>query len=74
MNVKQTILILEDEEKLSNSLAHGLQLLGYETAQAYSAHEALSVISNDSPALLLLDLMLPGMSGIEFLKKIRNKG
>lgn len=67
------ILIVEDDIDIGNLIEGILQKDGYETARAYSGTEALLLLSEKSYALVLLDLMLPGVSGEEILSKIGGK-
>ena len=66
------ILIVDDDIHISNLLAEALQNNGYTVQKAFSGTEALLVLSNKKPDLILLDLMLPGISGEEVLSGIKN--
>lgn len=68
---KTTILIIEDEKGISNFISTTLQANGYKALQAYTGDSALSMISSHCPDLVLLDLGLPDMDGLEILKSIR---
>lgn len=65
------ILIIEDDVHIGNMVAEALTKEGYEPLRAYSGTEALLVLSHSRPDLILLDLMLPGLSGEEILPKIK---
>lgn len=65
------VLIVEDEEYISELMKEALSNVGYECTQAFSATEAILCLKQSSYSLVLLDLMLPGMKGEEFLKKIK---
>ena len=69
---KKTILIIDDDVYIGDMLQELLEKNNYEVARAYSGTEALYVIQNAHPDLILLDLMLPGLSGEELLPKIQN--
>ena len=60
-----TILIVDDEEPLRNALARFLQKRGYGVLMASSGPEALERVKADKPGLMLLDVRMPGMSGID---------
>lgn len=66
-----TVLIVEDEESLSDPLAFLLRKEGFETVIAADGPTALSTFQAQHVDIVLLDLMLPGMSGTEVCKKIR---
>lgn len=66
----KTILITDDDLHIGNMLEILLTQAGYAVLRAYSGTEALMVLSNHTPDLVLLDLMLPGLSGEELLPKI----
>ena len=65
------ILIVEDEQDLLELLAYNLEREGYDTRTTPSGEEAVKLIRRDPPDLVLLDLMLPGMSGIEVCSTIK---
>ncbi len=68
------VLVIEDEQKVANALKEGLTHEGYQVDTAYTGEEGFYLLSTQSYDLLLLDLMLPGRSGLEILKTIREKG
>ena len=65
------ILIIDDDVNIGNMLEEVLIKNGYKVARAYSGTEALLSLSAFKPDLVLLDLMLPGLSGEEVLLKIQ---
>ncbi|ASK66521.1 DNA-binding response regulator [Brachybacterium avium] len=65
------ILIVEDEESFSDPLSYSLRKEGYEVAVAGTGTEGLRIFSTHGADLVLLDLMLPGMSGTEVCREIR---
>lgn len=69
--MKHKILIVEDDTDINNLLKKILQSEDYEVSQAFSGTEANSYFDKKIPDLLLLDLMLPGITGEELLHKIR---
>lgn len=64
------IAIIDDDIQIGNILEKILQGEGYDTIRAYSGTEALYLLSNTKPDLVLLDLMMPGLSGEQVLPKI----
>ena len=65
------ILIVDDDALLRRSLAYNLQQAGYRTSTASSAENALDLARRDSPDLVLLDIGLPGMDGLDALREFR---
>ena len=63
------ILIVEDERTLSDAYQMILRKSGYEVYAAYDGQEALTVAEEHPPTLILLDLRMPRMDGIEFLER-----
>ncbi|MEH7237149.1 response regulator transcription factor [Bacillus sp. JJ1562] len=68
---KQRILIVEDEEKIARVLELELTYEGYETGKSYDGNSGLEKFQEETWDLVLLDVMLPGISGIEVLRRIR---
>ena len=64
------ILIIDDDIHINEMLDKVLKQEGYQVSHAYSGTEALLLLSNCRPDLILLDLMLPGLSGEEVLPQI----
>ena len=68
----KTILIIDDDMHIGDMLTEVLEREGYGVLRAYSGTEALMLLSTKTPDLVLLDLMLPGLSGEEILPKIKS--
>ena len=68
---KRTILVVDDEASQRELLGGFVESLGFCAREAASAEEALDAIRRDTPEMVLLDVRLPGMSGIEALAEIR---
>jgi len=64
-------LVVEDERALCESIAKGLRLDGYEVDMVFDGEEAMDIISTESYDLIILDLNLPGMDGLDILKNMR---
>ncbi|CDO04097.1 Response regulator ArlR [Oceanobacillus picturae] len=72
--IQPKILIVEDEQKLSRVLQLELEYEDYETGIATDGKEALEKIEEERWDLVLLDIMLPKLSGLEVLRKVRKSG
>ena len=68
----KTIAIIDDDIHIGNMIEEVLRCEGYNVLRAYSGTEALYLLSQNKPDLVLLDLMLPGLSGEEVLPHIEN--
>ena len=65
------ILIVDDEHEFATTLAERLQLRDFDTTVAYTGKDALSITSSTTFDVVLLDLKMPDMSGLEVLEKIK---
>ena len=72
MLIREKILIVEDEKSISHFISTILNNNGYEAMKARSGSEALSMISSHCPDLIILDLGLPDMDGLDILRQIRS--
>ena len=68
----KTIAIIDDDVHIGNMIEEVLQVEGYNIIRAYSGTEALYLFQSNRPDLVLLDLMLPGLSGEDVLPHIQN--
>ena len=68
--MSEHIMVIDDDIHIGNMLEEALSRDGYKVSRAYSGTEALMLLSAQKPDLVLLDLMLPGLSGEELLPKI----
>lgn len=71
--MKHTIMIIEDEEALALILKYNLEKEGYNVAWESRGNKAIAKIEETHPSVILLDWMLPEISGVEICKLIRNK-
>ncbi|QTH42834.1 response regulator [Cohnella sp. LGH] len=69
----EKILIVEDEKSISMVLKAYLRKAGYSVEQAYDGYSAVALFEQERPALVLLDLMLPGIDGMSLLQWIRRQ-
>lgn len=67
------ILVIEDERDLVRLLKRSLEQAGYAVAAAYSAESGLKIARDEAPALILLDIALPAMDGLTFLRLLRKE-
>jgi DNA-binding response OmpR family regulator len=67
----KTILIVDDEPDIHDLLGAALKVEGFEVRNAVDAFEGLDIISNEKIDLVLLDVMMPGMDGLEMLSRLR---
>lgn len=70
----KTVLIVEDEQSIVDILTFNLTKEGYNTIEALDGPTGLQLALEQNPDLVLLDLMLPGMSGFEVCQKVRQAG
>ena len=68
------ILIIEDEKQLCQSIAEGLRMDGYEADTCFDGDEGLELCLVENYDLILLDLNLPGVDGLEILRQFRDCG
>lgn len=60
------VLIVEDEKNINELIKRNLQLVGHKCIQCFDGHQALKELYNDKFDLILLDVMLPGISGFDY--------
>lgn len=71
MNIREKILVIEDEKNIAQFITAVLDGQGYEAIQARTGAEGLSMASSHCPDLVILDLGLPDMDGLDVLRQIR---
>ncbi|MFA5286827.1 MAG: response regulator, partial [Candidatus Omnitrophota bacterium] len=71
--IKETILIVEDEKDIVKMLDYNLKKEGYKVIVADDGEYALDMAKSRQPDLILLDLMLPGLDGLEVCKELKNE-
>ena len=72
--MKKHILIVDDEEHLADALAHNLQFEGFSTTIAYDGEEGLSMARTIQFDLVILDIMMPKLDGLEVCRRLRATG
>lgn len=65
------LLLVDDEEEFVSALAERLQLRGIETITASNGEEALARVEEDLPHVVVLDIMMPGLGGVQILEQIK---
>ncbi|UUX33234.1 response regulator YycF [Fundicoccus culcitae] len=65
------ILVVDDEKPISDIIEFNLKNEGYNVVKAYDGNEAVEIFKKEDPDLVILDLMLPGMDGLEVCREIR---
>jgi DNA-binding NtrC family response regulator len=68
---KMRVLLVDDEIEFVSALAERLNLRGFDADTATSGEEALQKVAASPPQVVLLDMLMPGMSGLEVLKRIK---
>jgi DNA-binding response OmpR family regulator len=69
----ERILVVEDERKLNELIRDYLESLGYQTTGCFDGNQALAECDKAVPDLLVLDVMLPGLDGVEVLRRLRGR-
>ena len=68
---KARVLLVDDEREFAATLTERLRLRGYEASAAFTAEEAIAAVGASAPDVVLLDLNLPGVRGVELLMTLR---
>jgi phosphate regulon transcriptional regulator PhoB len=70
---KTKLLVVDDERDIVDLVAYNLEREGYAVLRAYDGEEALEMIARERPRLIILDLMLPGIGGLDVCRMLRRK-
>ena len=65
------VLVVDDAKEIVSLLTHTLRNQGYEALPAYSGPEALNIAAAERPDAILLDIMMPGMDGLEVCRRLK---
>lgn len=68
------VLVVEDEEEIRQALADALDVEGYKVIQAVDGEAGLATATKEQPDLIILDILMPKMDGMEMMKQLREKG
>lgn len=66
------ILLVDDEEELVKTLSERMNMRNFGTDVAFNGEEALKLVDNEIPDVMVLDLKMPGIDGMEVLRRIKN--
>lgn len=68
-----TVLVVDDERAIRDMVCMSLEKAGYQCLEASDAHKAESLLREQQPDIILLDWMMPGISGVDFARKLRHQ-
>jgi two-component system KDP operon response regulator KdpE len=71
MNPKRKVLVVDDERAILKVIGIKLKISGYDVVTAFDGQEALELVESESPDIMLLDVIMPGIDGFEVLQKLR---
>jgi CheY-like chemotaxis protein len=71
---RKTLLVVDDNPSIRESLALLLRLAGYHVVEAEDGEQAIGLLAAERPDLVLTDLRMPGMSGVELIQRMRESG
>src|SRR6186713_1646732 len=73
MHVRGSVLVVDDEPTIGEVVSAYLRRAGYDTRVARDGPAALAAVAERSPDLIVLDLMLPGIDGLEVMRRVRER-
>src|SRR4030042_1552034 len=73
LSMREKILIVEDEKDIVKMLDYNLKKEGFRAISAYDGEDALDLAAREHPDLIVLDLMLPGIDGLEVCKALKKE-
>src|SRR5438309_7668994 len=68
-----SVLVIDDDPDVRNFIASSLEEQGYKVSEASDGHEGLAAIERAAPDLVIVDFIMPGMTGAEVARKIRSR-
>ena len=69
----EKILVADDEQEIRDLLEHFLKGRGYEVVLASDGHQALKLAAEENPQVIILDIKMPGLDGLEVCKRLKEK-
>jgi CheY-like chemotaxis protein len=70
-STKKTVLIIEDEEDAAELFAEMMRVSGFRVVKTSSSAPAIALMTDEKPDVVLLDIMMPGISGLDILRQMR---
>lgn len=70
---QKTVMIIEDEPDAADLFAEMMRLNGYRVIKTYSSEQAIALITQERPDVILLDIMMPNVSGLDILHSMRRE-
>jgi CheY-like chemotaxis protein len=70
---EQQIIVIDDEQSFCDVVAEILRSYGYEVHTAYNVEQAIPVLERTDPVLIVLDVMMPGIDGLTFIRHLRSR-
>lgn len=70
---QKTVVVVEDETDAAEMFAEMMRVSGFRVLKSYSSTPAISMITNEQPDIVILDVMMPDVSGLEVLKYMRRE-
>lgn len=71
--MQKTVMVIEDEPDAADLFAEMMRLNGYRVLKTYSGAPAMDLIAQERPDLIILDIMMPGVSGLDVLRYLRQQ-
>ncbi len=72
VNISPKIMLVDDEKEFVHTLSERLKTRNFESSIAYDGEQAIEMLNHDVPDVMVLDLMMPGIDGIETLRRVKN--
>ena len=73
MDMNRKVLVVDDEKKIREMVSDYLTAIGFDTLLASNGSEAISMVAQEEPCLIVLDIMMPGIDGIDTVRRIRER-